>query len=210
LSDFQRRGVCLVLSAPSGTGKSTIAAALRARAPDLVISISVTTRAPRPGEREGVDYFFRTPEEFRRMAEAGELLEFATVFGNSYGTPRALVETALHSGHDMIFDIDWQGYIQLRTALPDDVVGVFILPPSLGELRRRLELRGTDSAAVIGSRMEQAMAEISHWDQFDHVLINRDLASAIEQAYAVLVAERTAVSRQTGLAAGGFLPDRER
>ena len=195
-----------MLSAPSGTGKSTIAAALRAREPDLVISISVTTRAPRPGEREGVDYFFRTPEEFRRMAEAGELLEFATVFGNSYGTPRALVETALASGRDMIFDIDWQGYIQLRTALPDDVVGVFILPPSLAELRRRLELRGTDSAAVIGSRMEQARAEISHWDQFDHVLINRNLALAIDEAHAVLVAERTAVSRQTGLAAGGIFP----
>lgn len=200
MSEPTRRGVCLVLAAPSGAGKSTIAKALRGREPGLVNSISVTTRAPRPGEREGVDYFFRGPEEFERMAAAGELLEWAHVFGRSYGTPRALVESALAAGRDMIFDIDWQGHRQMRAALPGDVVSLFILPPSLGELRRRLEARGTDSAATIAGRMDQAMAEISHWREFDHVLINNHLQAAVDQAHAVLTAARLATARQTGLA----------
>ena len=199
-----RRGVCLVLSAPSGAGKSTIAKALRARTPGLVNSISVTTRAPRPGEQEGVDYFFRSQAEFERMAEAGEFAEWATVFGRSYGTPRALVEDALACGQDMIFDIDWQGYQQLKAAMPRDVVGLFILPPSLAELHRRLTGRGTDSEAVIAGRMEAALAEISHWPEFDYALVNDDLALAIDQAEAVLTAARLDVRRRQGFDALGF------
>jgi len=201
---YPRRGVCLVLAAPSGAGKSTIARELRAREPGLVNSISVTTRAPRPGERDGVDYFFRSSEEFARMVDAGELLEWAQVFNHSYGTPRAPVVSALAGGHDMIFDIDWQGHRLLRAALPADVVGVFILPPSLALLRQRLVARGTDSAEVIEARMARAQAEITHWPEFDNVLINQDLATTIDQAHAVLIAGRSAVSRQTGLADLGF------
>ena len=203
-NDLPRRGVCLVLAAPSGAGKSTIARALRAREAGLVNSISVTTRAPRPGEQEGVDYFFRTADQFAAMAAAGEFVEWATVFDRSYGTPRALVEQALAAGHDMIFDIDWQGYQQLRAAMPDDVVGLFILPPSLDELRRRLQGRGTDDAEVIETRMTKALAEISHWREFDHVLVNDDLTDAIDHAHAVLIAARCAVARQTGFATLGF------
>jgi len=201
---FRRRGVCLVLAAPSGAGKSTIARALRAREPDLVNSVSVTTRTPRPGEREGVDYFFRTPEEFAHLAETGALLEWAHVFGHSYGTPRAPVVAALAAGSDVIFDIDWQGHRLLRAALPGDVVGVFILPPSLELLRQRLVDRGTDSAEVIETRMARARAEITHWPEFDNILINQDLPTAIDQAHAVLIAGRSAVARQTGLADLGF------
>jgi guanylate kinase len=204
MSSEMRRGVCLVLSAPSGAGKSTIAKALRAREPGLVNSVSVTTRAPRPGEQEGVDYFFRTQAQFDQMVAEGGFAEWASVFGRSYGTPKALVEQALASGRDMIFDIDWQGYQQLKAAMPGDVVGLFVLPPSLEELRNRLEGRGTDSGEVIEARMGKAMAEISHWGEFDHVLVNDDLLVAIEQAHAVLLAARTAVSRQKGFAALGF------
>ena len=139
------------------------------------------------------------------MVKAGDLLESATVFGQSYGTLRAPVEAALAAGHDIIFDIDWQGYRQLRAALPGDVVGLFILPPTLPELRRRLEARGTDSEDAINERMNVAMAEIAHWPEFDHVVINRDLPTAIEEARAVLVSERGRVSRQTGLRARGFV-----
>ncbi len=202
---FQRRGLCLVIAAPSGAGKSTIVRALRAGDPNVRVSISVTTRKPRPGEKEGVDYLFRSPKEFAQMVKAGDLLESATVFGQSYGTLRAPVEAALAAGHDIIFDIDWQGYRQLRAALPGDVVGLFILPPTLPELRRRLEARGTDSEDAINERMNVAMAEIAHWPEFDHVVINRDLPTAIEEARAVLVSERGRVSRQTGLRARGFV-----
>ncbi|GAB6967314.1 guanylate kinase [Komagataeibacter kakiaceti JCM 25156] len=196
----QRRGVCLVISAPSGAGKSTIANALRASEPQLLHSVSVTTRQPRPGESDGIHYHFRDMAEFMRMAEAGEMLEWATVFGRGYGTPRAPVEQALAEGRDMVFDIDWQGHRQIRAALPDDVVSIFVLPPSIAELERRLNGRASDEADEIARRMQAARDEISHWDEFDHVIINSELDQAITEARAVLVAARLERHRQVGLA----------
>ncbi|MFT8676490.1 MAG: guanylate kinase [Acetobacter sp.] len=194
-----RRGVCLIISAPSGAGKSTIANALRASDNRLRHSVSVTTRQPRPGEKEGVHYYFRTMDEFETMAKAGELLEWATVFGRGYGTPRAAVEATLAAGHDMVFDIDWQGHAQIRRALPDDVVSLFVLPPSLEELQRRLHGRASDHPDEIARRMAAARDEISHWQEFDYVIVNTELDRAIAEARAVLVSARQAVRRQTGL-----------
>ena len=196
----QRRGVCLVIAAPSGAGKSTIARALLASEPALRPSVSVTTRAPRPGEQDGVHYHFRTQAQFEVLATSGGLLEWARVFGRGYGTPRAPVEQALAEGHDVVFDIDWQGHRQLRAALPGDVVGVFILPPSLSVLEARLRGRSTDGEAEIARRMAQARAEISHWAEFDHVLINADLQAAVGAVRSVLRAARLATARQPGLA----------
>lgn len=196
----ERRGVCFVISAPSGAGKSTIANALRAADPHLRHSVSVTTRQPRPGETEGVHYYFRSREEFDRMAETGELLEWANVFGRGYGTPRAPVEAALASGRDMVFDIDWQGHRQLRDALPGDVVSLFVLPPSLPILEGRLRSRASDDPAEIAHRMAAARDEISHWEEFDHVIVNDRLDRAIGDARAVLSAARIARPRQTGMA----------
>ncbi|GBQ11393.1 guanylate kinase [Swaminathania salitolerans] len=194
-----RRGVCFVISAPSGAGKSTIANALRAGDSSLVHSVSVTTRAPRPGEKDGVHYHFRSLEQFRTMADEGALLEWAEVFGRGYGTPRAPVEAALASGRDMVFDIDWQGHRLLRSALPDDVVSLFVLPPSMKELDRRLRSRASDDAAEIDRRMAAALNEISHWSEFDHVLINEELDTAVREAHAILLASRLRTRRQTGL-----------
>ncbi len=194
-----RRGVCFVISAPSGAGKSTIANALRAAEPRLSDSVSVTTRAPRPGEVDGVHYHFRSMEEFRRMADAGELLEWATVFGRGYGTPREPVERALAEGRDMVFDIDWQGHRQIRAALPGDVISLFVLPPSLPELERRLHSRGSDAEDEIGRRMAAARDEISHWREFDHVIVNTDLDRALLEARSVLISARLKTLRQTGL-----------
>ncbi|OUI89575.1 guanylate kinase [Acetobacter sp. DmW_043] len=199
-TEMKRRGLCFVISAPSGAGKSTIANALRASEPQLRHSVSVTTRAPRPGEKEGVHYHFRSMEQFETMAAAGELLEWATVFGRGYGTPRAPVEEALSAGYDMVFDIDWQGHQQIRTALPDDVVSLFVLPPSLEELRRRLDNRASDHPDEIARRMAAAQDEISHWSEFDHVIVNKDLDRAIFEARSVLTAGRLRMRRQTGLA----------
>lgn len=199
MTQLPRRGVCLVISAPSGAGKSTIANALRASEPTLRHSISVTTRSPRPGEVEGVHYHFRDIAEFRRMAADGELLEWAEVFGRGYGTPRAPVEEALDAGHDMVFDIDWQGHRLLRAALPDDVVSLFVLPPSLEELERRLNKRASDHPEEIARRMKAALDEISHWSEFDHTIINSDLDTAISQARSVLTAARLATRRQRNL-----------
>ncbi|MBS4075811.1 guanylate kinase [Ameyamaea chiangmaiensis] len=196
---IRRRGVCFVLSAPSGAGKSTIANALRASEPDLRHSVSVTTRQPRPGEHEGVHYYFRTMEDFQSMSKSGDLLEGAIVFGRGYGTPRAPVEAALKSGLDMIFDIDWQGHRQLRAALPTDVVSLFVLPPSLQELEHRLHKRASDNQDEIDRRMKAARDEISHWQEFDHVIINADLDRAIADARAILTAARLQTRRQTGL-----------
>ncbi|WP_086612015.1 guanylate kinase [Acetobacter indonesiensis] len=196
----KRRGVCFVISAPSGAGKSTIANALRASEPRLRHSVSVTTRQPRPGEKEGVHYHFRTMEQFEEMAATGQLLEWAIVFGRGYGTPRAPVEEALAAGHDMVFDIDWQGHQQVRKALPDDVVSLFVLPPSLEELERRLHSRASDHADEIAKRMAAARDEISHWQEFDHVVVNTELDRAIFEARAILTAGRLKTRRQIGLA----------
>ncbi|GAP23284.1 guanylate kinase [Gluconobacter frateurii NBRC 101659] len=210
MTQQSRRGVCLVISAPSGAGKSTIANALRASEPSLRHSVSVTTRSPRPGEVEGIHYHFRDIEAFRVMAEAGELLEWAEVFGRGYGTPRSPVEEALDAGYDMVFDIDWQGHRQLREALPDDVVSLFVLPPSLEELERRLHKRASDDPAEIEKRMKAALNEISHWAEFDHTIINSDLDTAISQARSVLISARLTTRRQRNLVnvVAGFNPTR--
>ena len=195
------RGVCLVLASAPGGGKTSVSCALLASEPDLDLSISATTRAPRPGEAEGVHYFFRTPEQFAAMVAADELLEHASFLGRSYGTPRAAVEAALEAGRDVLFDIEWQGHRQLRAAMPGDVVGVFLLPPSLTELERRLRGRGQDSDAEIARRMSAARGELAHWDEFDHVLVNEDFDVTVAAVRAVLHAARTHRSRQPWLPA---------
>jgi guanylate kinase len=202
---LSRRGLCFVIAAPSGAGKSSITRALLAADPDLMLSVSVTTRAPRAGEEDGVHYYFRSRAAFAAMAEQGELLEWAEVFGRGYGTPRAPVMAALARGQDVVFDIDWQGHRQLRAALPGDVVGLFILPPSFAELHARLRARGADSDAEIARRMNAARDEMSHAPEFDHVLVNRDFARSVAAAQAVLAAARLATRRLTGLPS--FLAD---
>ena len=195
-----RRGLCLVLSAPSGAGKSSITRALLAAEPELTLSISATTRAPRPYEQEGVHYHFTTDDAFDEMARSGALLEHARVFGRGYGTPRIPVLAALSGGRDVVFDIDWQGHRQLRAALPGDVVGVFILPPSFNALHARLRARAADSADEIARRMEAARSEMSHWAEFDHVIVNDRLEDAVAEMRAILVGARRVTSRQPGLA----------
>ncbi len=194
-----RRGLCLVLAAPSGAGKSSLSRALLQQEPELSLSVSCTTRAPRPGEQEGVHYHFRSMEQFAQMVAAGDMLEWAEVFGRRYGTPRAPVEAALAAGHDVMFDIDWQGYRQLRDKLPQDVVGVFLLPPSLAELQRRLATRAQDDAAEIAQRMAAARDEISHWDEFDQVLVNEDFDATLAALRSILHAARSARQRQPWL-----------
>ncbi len=201
LPAITRRGLCLVIAAPSGAGKSSITRALLDAEPELSLSVSVTTRAPRPQEREGVHYLFRSNAQFDAMAAAGELLEWARVFGRGYGTPRAPVEEALAAGRDMVFDVDWQGHRLLRAALPGDVVSLFILPPSLAELEARLRRRASDDEAEIARRMAAAWAEMAHVAEFDHVLVNADFATAVAQTRAVLHAARLATLRLSGLAA---------
>ncbi len=199
MNDVTRRGVCLVISAPSGAGKSTITRALLQTEPALRVSISATTRAARPGERDGVDYLFRTPEQFAEMERTGAMLESAEVFGRRYGTPRAPVMDALAAGLDVVFDIDWQGHRLLRAALPHDVVSVFVLPPSLAALEQRLHRRAGDDAAEIARRMQAARAEISHWAEFDHAVVNDALDPAVAAVRSVLHASRLAIGRQPGL-----------
>ena len=194
-----RRGVCLVIAAPSGAGKSSVSRALLAAEPDLSLSVSATTRAPRPGEVDGVHYHFRDPAGFQAMVEAGEMLEYAEVFGRRYGTPRAPVEAALAAGRDVLFDIDWQGHRQLRERLPDDVESVFLLPPSMAELERRLRQRGQDSEPEIARRMAAAHGEIARWTDFGHVLVNRDFDDTVAAVRAVLRAARTRRERQPWL-----------
>jgi guanylate kinase len=207
MNQISRRGLCLVMSAPSGAGKSSVSRALLEREPDLRLSVSATTRKPRPGEEEGVHYFFREREEFQRMILASELLEHAEVFGRFYGTPRAAVEQALAAGRDVLFDIDWQGHLLLREAMPGDVVGVFLLPPSLEELERRLHGRGQDSAEEIARRMDAARDEISHYTDFDNILVNHEFQRTVEQVRAILHAGRTTRARQPWLPdfVGGLL-----
>jgi guanylate kinase len=195
-----RRGVCLVLASAPGVGKTSISRELLATEADLSLSISATTRAPRPGEQEGVHYFFKTPESFAEMVAAGGFIEHASFLGRSYGTPRAPVEQALAEGRDVLFDIEWQGHQLLRKALPEDVVGVFLLPPSMRELERRLRGRGQDSDEEIARRMAAARDEIAHWDEFDHILVNEDFQQTAQTVRTVLHAARGERVRQPWLA----------
>ncbi len=195
-----RRGLLFILSSPSGAGKSTISRRLLASEPDLSFSVSATTRPPRPGEEDGREYHFRSPEEFRAMVERGEMLEHAEVFGNFYGTPRAPVEAAIEAGRDVIFDVDWQGAQQIaNSALRDCVVAVFILPPSIAALESRLRSRAQDSDEVISGRMRKARDEISHWAEYHYVLVNEDLEACAAEVAAILKAERLRIDRRKGL-----------
>jgi guanylate kinase len=199
-SELKRRGLMLVLSSPSGAGKSSIARSLIAEERDqLVLSISVTTRPRRPSEVEGVHYLFIDGTRFGRMRDGGDLLEWAEVHGNLYATPRAPVEEALAKGRDVLFDIDWQGAAQLVAAKPDDVVSVFILPPTMAELQARLERRAEDKADVIARRLRNAREEIGHWAEYDYLLVNSDLNRSVEIVRSILVAERQRRERQVGL-----------
>jgi guanylate kinase len=195
-----RRGVLFVLSSPSGAGKTTISRRLLDRDKNLTMSVSVTTRPPRPSEVDGRDYHFIDQPAFDRMVAAGELLEHAQVFGHGYGTPRRPVEAALDAGRDILFDIDWQGTQQLAQVMPNDIVRVFVLPPSRSELHRRLKTRAQDTDDVVAQRMARAFDEASHFDAYDYVVINRDIDRAVEDVYAVLVAERLRRGRLQGLA----------
>lgn len=196
---LQRRGLMFILSSPSGAGKTTIARRLLQHDAEIRMSVSVTTRPMRPGEVDGRDYHFSDRASFDRMVEEGEFLEWAEVFGNCYGTPKAQVKQGLREGQDFLFDIDWQGTQQLYQKLETDVVRVFLLPPSIDELRRRLTGRGTDSADVIAARMERARAEISHWDGYDYVVVNDDIDACFDKVVQILAAERMRRARQTGL-----------
>jgi guanylate kinase len=197
-----RRGLLLILSSPSGAGKSTLARRLMGWDPTIRFSVSATTRSPRPGEVDGRDYIFRDRPGFEAQVLAGEMLEHAEVFGNLYGSPRAPVEAAMAEGRDTLFDIDWQGGQQIRnSALGRDVVSVFVLPPSIAELERRLQGRGQDSAEVIAARMAKAQAEISHWAEYDYVLVNRELEATFADLVTILQAERLRRDRQPDLTA---------
>jgi guanylate kinase len=197
-----RRPICLIIAAPSGAGKTSLTHALLAAEPELRLSISNTTRAPRAGEEHGRHYHFQPQDAFDTLAAQGGFLEHAHVFGRSYGSPRAPVQAWLDAGHDVVFDIDWQGHRQVRAALPDHVVGLFILPPSRAELERRLTGRGDPPEAVAG-RMARATDEMIHAPEFDHVIVNDDFATTLAEIRAVLTAARVARPRQTGL--GAFL-----
>ncbi|SKB37158.1 guanylate kinase [Sphingopyxis flava] len=202
---LNRRGVLFVLSSPSGAGKTTISKMMLQQDPDIALSISATTRPPRPGEQNGVDYHFVDVDTFKQMAADGEFLEWAHVFGHRYGTPRARVEELLNAGKDVLFDIDWQGAQQLYQEAGPDVVRVFVLPPTMDELERRLRARNTDSDEVIASRMARAANEISHWDGYDYVLINDNVDDCYGEVKAILRAERLKRRRQIGLI--GFARD---
>jgi guanylate kinase len=198
--DIERRGLMLVLSSPSGAGKTSLARKLLETNPQLILSISVTTREQRPGEIHSRDYFFVTPNEFAKLRDDGELLEHARVFNNDYGTPRAPVERALSQGKDVIFDIDWQGTQALSHTARGDMVTVFILPPSCEVLEQRLKNRAQDSAEVVSERMAKAVDEMSHWAEYDYVIINEDFEQSVAEIQAILVAERLKRQRQIGLA----------
>jgi guanylate kinase len=194
-----RRGLMLVLSSPSGAGKTTLSRMLLKADRNVDLSVSVTTRPQRRGEVDGRDYHFIDRARFEAMVKAGELLEWAEVFGNRYGTPRRPVESALQAGRDVLFDIDWQGTQQLREKARDDLVSVFILPPSAQELERRLKRRAQDSNDEIGARMAKAAGEMSHWPEYDYVIVNSDIDQAFAEVGAILAAERRKRDRQIGL-----------
>ncbi len=196
---IQRRGLMLVLSSPSGAGKTTLARKLLAVDSGITMSVSVTTRSPRKGEQEGKDYFFVSSGMFSQMVSSGAFLEHALVFDHRYGTPREPVMLALAEGHDVLFDIDWQGTQQLRQQAGDDLVSIFVLPPSHSELERRLRARAQDADAVVAARMARASNEISHWAEYDYVVINDDVDAALEKIRTILAAERMKRGRQTGI-----------
>ncbi|WP_299393036.1 guanylate kinase [Pelagibius sp.] len=196
---IKRRGLMLVLSSPSGAGKTSISRRLLELDEGLSLSISATTRPRRPGETEGVHYFFLSDEGFAEMVAAGALLEHATVFGHRYGTPRAPVESALETGQDVLFDIDWQGTQQVAERAREDLVSVFILPPSTAELERRLHSRAQDSEEVVRGRMAKAADEMSHWPEYDYIIINHDMDESVAQVQAILTAERLKRERRIGL-----------
>lgn len=196
-----RKGLLLILSSPSGAGKSTLARRLMDWDETLRFSVSATTRAPRPGEQDGREYYFKTRAEFETLAAAGEMLEHAEVFGNLYGSPKGPVQQAMAEGRDTLFDIDWQGGQQIRnSSLGRDVVSIFVLPPSIAELDRRLRGRAQDSEEVIAGRMAKSRDEISHWAEYDYVIVNHDIDQAFDELVTILKAERMRRDRQPGLA----------
>ena len=198
--DVARRGLLIILSSPSGAGKSTLAARLRAWDSTLNFSVSATTRAPRPGEEHGREYYFHSREEFQDMLAKGDMLEHAEVFGNYYGSPKGPVEEAINAGCDVLFDIDWQGGQQVRaSALGKHVLSIFILPPSIPELERRLYARAQDSKEVIDGRMSKSRDEISHWTEYDYVLVNEDLDETEARLKTIVAAERLRLSQQPDL-----------
>lgn len=195
-----RRGLLIILSSPSGAGKSTLSRMLLDWDPSLRFSVSATTRDPRPGEQDGREYYFKTHAEFQELIDTDGMLEHATVFENMYGSPKEPVENAVSKGIDVVFDIDWQGGQQIRaSSMADDVVSIFILPPSIGELERRLNARGQDSAEVVAKRMSKAKDEISHWKEYEYLIVNDDLQQSFEALKSILIAERTKRIRRNDL-----------
>jgi len=201
MAELARRGVMMVLASPSGAGKSSISRAIFAQDPTISLSVSVTTRAKRTDELEGRDYHFIDVETFNRMREAGELLESAEVHGNFYGTPRERVEEKLSQGRDILFDIDYQGTLQLLDKVREDMVTIFILPPSIRELRKRLERRAQDSEGTIRKRLKNARIEMEHFDEYDFVIVNRDLEESVQKVRTILAAARLERERYKGLSA---------
>ena len=197
--EIQRRGLLLVMSSPSGAGKTTLSRRLLGSDANITMSVSVTTRAPRPGEVDGKDYHFINQREFARLRDSGELLEYAEVFGNFYGTPKKPVVEAMQAGRDVLFDIDWQGTQQLAQAMEGDLVRIFILPPTAEELRERLIRRAQDSSSTVAKRMAKAADEISHWPEYDYVIVNEDINIAGAQIDAILTAEHLKRHRRVGL-----------
>ena len=197
--NIRRRGIMLVLSSPSGAGKTTLSRLLLERNAGITMSVSCTTRSKRPGETPGVDYHFVDERSFEDMIAQGGMLEHALVFGNRYGTPRKPVETALADGRDVLFDIDWQGTQQLKQTARDDVVSVFVLPPSFAELEKRLHSRAQDTPEVVARRMAKASDEMSHWAEYDYIIVNQDIEDSVASVQAILTAERLRRARQVGL-----------
>jgi guanylate kinase len=197
--NIRRRGIMLILSSPSGAGKTTLSRLLLERDATLTMSVSCTTRPKRPGETPGVDYHFVDEATFEGMIAQSDMLEHAEVFGNRYGTPRKPVEAALTSGRDVLFDIDWQGTQQLKQTARDDVVSVFVLPPSFAELEKRLHSRAQDTPDVVARRMAKASDEMSHWAEYDYIIVNQHIEKSVASVQAILTAERLRRARQVGL-----------
>lgn len=195
-----RRGLLIILSSPSGAGKSTLSRMLLDWDPSLRFSVSATTRGPRTGEKDGKEYFFKTREEFEALINSNGMLEHAEVFGNLYGSPSEPVESAVSKGIDVVFDVDWQGWQQIRKSnMKSDVVSIFILPPSINELERRLNARGQDSSEVVANRMSKSKGEISHWSEYEYIIVNNDLQQSFETLKSILISERTKQSRREDL-----------